>query len=87
MRDWLGIGRCGIDQVNQEVTFIMQTRIRHILLLLYEEMMAYFKEVGARIPIINPDYDAEVYQQAKEYDKRMKWGPFEGKRPLDEDEK
>jgi len=54
---------------------------------LYEEMMAYFKEVGARIPMINPDYDAEVYQQAKEYDKRMKWGPFEGKRPLDEDEK
>lgn len=54
---------------------------------LYDEMMRYFKEVGARIPIINPDYDPEVYREAKEYKARMKYGAFEGKRPLEEDEK
>jgi arylsulfatase A-like enzyme len=50
------------------------------------EMMRYFEEVGARIPKPNPDYDPEVYRNLKDYDKFMKWGPFEGKRPLEEDE-
>ncbi len=54
---------------------------------LYKEMMRFFGEVGARIPKLNPDYDPEVYKQAKEYQSRVMWGPFEGKRPLEEDEK
>jgi arylsulfatase A-like enzyme len=53
---------------------------------LLSEMMRYFEEVGARIPKPNPDYDPEVYRNLKDYDKFMKWGPFEGKRPLEEDE-
>ena len=43
--------------------------------------------VGARIPKPNPDHDPDVYKQAKEYEKRVMWGPFEGRRPLEEDEK
>jgi hypothetical protein len=43
--------------------------------------------VGARIPKENPDYDPAVYQAADEYDKRVLWGPFEGERPLEDDEK
>nr|WP_246151440.1 sulfatase [Rubripirellula reticaptiva] len=54
---------------------------------LYDEMTAYFKEVGARIPKPNPDYDAAVYKDDKGYAKRVLWGPFEGERPLEEDEK
>lgn len=54
---------------------------------LYDEMMRYLKEVGARIPRLNPDYAPDVYKQAKGYEKRMAWGPFAGRRPLDEDEK
>jgi len=54
---------------------------------LFDEMMRYFKKVGARIPKKNPAYDPAVYKEAKEYKKRMAWGPFEGQRPLDEDEK
>ncbi len=54
---------------------------------LYNAMMDYFQRVDARIPKLNPDYDPQVYQQGKEYLKRMTWGPFEGSRPLDEDEK
>ena len=42
---------------------------------LHKEMMSYFEQVGARIPKLNPDYDAEVYKQAKEYDERQMWGP------------
>lgn len=53
---------------------------------LYGEMMRYFKEVGARIPKKNPGYDPEVYKQAKEYESRIMWGPFEGNRPLEDDE-
>jgi hypothetical protein len=49
-------------------------------------MMRYFEEVDARIPKVNPDYDADVYEQTKEYAKRMMWGPFEGSRPLEDDE-
>jgi arylsulfatase A len=54
---------------------------------LYSEMMRYFNEVGARIPKTNPDYNGEVYKKAKEHDIRMMWGPFEGQRSLEEDEK
>lgn len=54
---------------------------------LYDEMMSYFAEVGARIPKINPEYDPEVYKKLKNYEKYMKWGAFEGKRPLEADEK
>lgn len=54
---------------------------------LYGEMMDYFKDVGARIPKLNPDYDPDVYKNDKEYGKRMTWGAFEGRRPLEEDEK
>ena len=63
-----------------------QQPIKHDML--YREMMKYLDEVGARIPLYpNPDYDPAVYQQAKEYDKRLLWGPFEGERPLEDDEK
>jgi len=54
---------------------------------LYNEMMRFFEQVGARIPKINPDYDPEVYKKAAGYDKRVLWGPFEGQRTLEEDEK
>jgi arylsulfatase A-like enzyme len=54
---------------------------------LYDEMMRYFDAVGARLPKENPDYDPVVYEDAKEYEQRMAWGPFAGERPLDEDEK
>lgn len=54
---------------------------------LYREMMRYFEEVEARLPKVNPDYDLEFYQQTKEYDPRVNWGPFEGNRALDDDEK
>jgi arylsulfatase A len=53
---------------------------------LFGEMMTYLQDVDARFPKKNPDYDPEVYKQHKNYEKYMKWGPFEGKRPLEEDE-
>ena len=54
---------------------------------LYDEMMRYLKEVGARIPKLNPDYSPDVYRNDKDYEKRMASGPFDGRRPLEEDEK
>ncbi len=54
---------------------------------LHGEMMAYLKQVGARLPKVNPGYDPEAYKSVKGYDERAKWGPFEGKRPLEDDEK
>ncbi len=53
---------------------------------LFDEMMGYFKQVGARFPKVNPDFDSEFYRQTKEYESRVQWGPFEGRRELDEDE-
>ncbi|MEM7009901.1 MAG: sulfatase [Verrucomicrobiota bacterium] len=53
---------------------------------LFKEMMRYFEEVEARIPKENPDYDPEFYKATKEYAARKAWGPFEGRRNLDEDE-
>ena len=54
---------------------------------LFAEMMHYFKEVDARLPKANPGYNPEHYKATKEYEKRIAWGPFEGRRTLDEDEK
>ena len=54
---------------------------------LHDEMMRYFKEVGARFPKVNPYYDPEVYKKDKDYADRTMCGPFEGRRPLEEDEK
>lgn len=54
---------------------------------LYDEMMGYFDEVGARVPKQNPNYDAAAYRNSKEYDKRVLRGPFTGSRPLVDDEK
>ena len=54
---------------------------------LHGEMMAYLKQVGARLPKVNPGYDPEAYKSVKGYDERAKWGPFDGKRPLEDDEK
>lgn len=54
---------------------------------LYDQMMRYFEQVGARVPKVNPDYDAEFYKQTKEYESRVNWGPFEGRRALDTDER
>jgi len=53
---------------------------------LFDEMMRFFKQVGARIPKLNPDCAPDVYKKDKDYRKRMAWGPFEGQRPLEEDE-
>jgi arylsulfatase A-like enzyme len=55
--------------------------------IFYNEMMQYLKEVGARFPMKNPNYNPGVYKNTKDYERRMMWGPFEGKRPLEEDEK
>lgn len=54
---------------------------------LYDDMMAYLKEVGARFPKKNPDYDPAAYRKAKNADLRAAWGPFEGERALEDDEK
>ena len=51
-----------------------------------KKMSRYLKEVGARFPKINPDYDPEVYKQQEDYEDRARWGAFEGQRPLEEDE-
>lgn len=54
---------------------------------MFDQMMNYFEDVGARIPKPNPDYDPEVYRKASENTMRDLWGPFEGERPLEADEK
>ena len=54
---------------------------------LFGEMMRYFEEVGARLPKTNPDYDPAVYEKLPNYEKLMLWGPFDGERPLEEDER
>jgi arylsulfatase A-like enzyme len=53
---------------------------------LYDQMMVYLDEVGARIPKSNPDFDLDIYKKANEYDRRVMWGPFKGERPLEDDE-
>ncbi len=54
---------------------------------LHDGMMRYLKEVGARIPKLNPDRDPDVYRKDDNHDLRVAWGPFEGRRPLEEDER
>lgn len=53
---------------------------------LFDAMTRYFEKVGARIPKINPSFDPDVYKTNDDYDVRMQWGPFEGTRPLEDDE-
>lgn len=53
---------------------------------LFGEMMGYLKQVGARFPKPNPNYDPEAYIKDKKTATRIKWGPFEGQRPLEDDE-
>ena len=38
---------------------------------LYNEMMRYFNEMGARIPKKNSNYDPDFYKKAKEYNSRV----------------
>jgi arylsulfatase A-like enzyme len=54
---------------------------------LFGEMMRYFKEVGARMPKVNPDFDPEAYKTTKAYEDRLPFGPFVGRRPMAADEK
>ena len=54
---------------------------------MHQKMMTYLKNVGARFPKMNPDYDSEVYKKLKQYEYIKMWGPFEGKRPLEADER
>lgn len=54
---------------------------------LFDEMMCYLRQVGARIPKRNPGYDPEIHKKDKNHVKRVSWGPFEGRRALEEDEK
>jgi hypothetical protein len=53
---------------------------------LFDEMMSYLKEVGARFPKPNPDYDPEIYMMDRKTKTRIQWGPFEGQRTLEDDE-
>ena len=53
---------------------------------MFDRMMAYLKDVDAKFPKKNPDYDPEVYQKHKNYEMYQQWGPFEDRRPLGKDE-
>lgn len=54
---------------------------------LYDEMMRYFDEVGARMPMVpNPDYRPAIYRSDSLYNIRQLWGPFVGQRLEEEDE-
>lgn len=54
---------------------------------LFGEMMDYLQSVGARMPKKNPDFDEAAYKASETYEKIKAYGPFEGSRPLAEDEK
>jgi hypothetical protein len=54
---------------------------------LFGEMMRYFELVGARIPKKNPSFDPEAYKASGTFAELQPYGPFEGKRPLEDDEK
>jgi len=53
---------------------------------MYDGMMHYLEEVGARFPKVNPEYDPDVYREHKDFERRTMWGPFEGRRTLEDDE-
>ena len=55
--------------------------------MLFREMITYLDKVGARLPKNNPNFNPAAYQQVKEYDMRLMWGPFGGERPLEDDER
>ena len=53
---------------------------------MFKQMMSYLGQVGTRFPKENPDFDLELYRADPKTDReRLKWGAFEGKRPLEED--
>ena len=54
---------------------------------MFTQMMNYLKSVNARFPKLNPNYDEKHYKSLKQYKDIEKYGPFEGKRTLDSDEK
>jgi len=68
-----------------EVTNIAR-RQREIHEDMYDGMMHYLEEVGARFPKVNPEYDPDVYREHKDFARRTIWGPFEGRRTLEDDE-
>lgn len=54
---------------------------------MFKQMMSYLVQVGARFPKKNPDFDMELYRADPKTDReRLKWGPFEGNRELEDDE-
>ena len=53
---------------------------------MYDRMIRYLEEVGARFPKVNPEYDPAVYREQKDFERRQMWGPFEGRRALEADE-
>ena len=53
---------------------------------MYDQMMRYLENIGARFPKVNSEYDPESYMGEKAFEERDMWGPFEGKRTLEEDE-
>ena len=54
---------------------------------LYNEMMRYLKQVGARMPKVNPNLDPEAYKKTEAYGARLPYGPFKHRRLLSDDEK
>lgn len=68
-----------------EVTNIAKNRPRTHEKM-YDQMMHYLEEVGARFPKVNPEYDPEVYRENRDFKRRNMWGPFEGRRALEDDE-
>lgn len=54
---------------------------------MFDEMMHYFDEMGARMPKSNPEFNPEIYKKANGKTDRELWGPFKGVRPLEDDEK
>lgn len=65
----------------------MAAQFPEIHRILFDELMRYLKEVDARIPKKNPTFDPETYRGSESYTKLLPYGPFEGKRPLENDEK
>ena len=54
---------------------------------LFNEMMRYLKQVGARMPKVNPNLDPEAYKKTEAYGARLPYGPFKQRRLLSDDEK
>lgn len=50
-------------------------------------MLSNFKRVGARLPKPNPNSDPKLYARDSAHQDRVQWGPFKGRRALEEDEK